>query len=62
MNWIILILAGLCEVGFSFCLGKTKGRPHPEIDAQVLRQLRDFYRPFNRKFYQMTGHDFGWDG
>lgn len=25
MNWIILIVAGLCEVGFSFCLGKTKG-------------------------------------
>lgn len=25
MNWVILILAGLCEVGFSFCLGKTKG-------------------------------------
>uniref|UniRef100_A0A8B9XTN7 Sulfotransferase n=1 Tax=Bos mutus grunniens TaxID=30521 RepID=A0A8B9XTN7_BOSMU len=48
--------------GRPHCLGKTKGRPHPEIDAQVLRQLRDFYRPFNRKFYQMTGHDFGWDG
>ena len=47
--------------GRPHCLGKTKGRPHPEIDAQVLRQLRDFYRPFNRKFYQMTGHDFGWD-
>lgn len=25
MNWIVLILAGLCEVGFTFCLGKTKG-------------------------------------
>lgn len=25
MSWIILILAGLCEVGFSFCLGKAKG-------------------------------------
>ena len=25
MNWIILILAGCCEVGFSFCLGKMKG-------------------------------------
>lgn len=25
MNWVILILAGCCEVGFSFCLGKTKG-------------------------------------
>lgn len=22
MNWIILILAGLCETGFTFCLGK----------------------------------------
>ena len=25
MSWIILILAGCCEVGFAFCLGKTKG-------------------------------------
>ena len=24
MNWIILILAGLCEVGFTFCLGRAK--------------------------------------
>ncbi|XP_037665753.1 heparan sulfate glucosamine 3-O-sulfotransferase 3A1 [Choloepus didactylus] len=44
------------------CLGKTKGRPHPAIDGAALRSLRAFYRPFNRRFYQMTGHDFGWDG
>ncbi|XP_060060422.1 heparan sulfate glucosamine 3-O-sulfotransferase 3A1 [Erinaceus europaeus] len=44
------------------CLGKTKGRTHPEIDREVVQRLRDFYRPFNLKFYQMTGHDFGWDG
>ncbi|MDE7414415.1 MAG: multidrug efflux SMR transporter [Muribaculaceae bacterium] len=25
MNWIILIFAGLMEVAFTFCLGKTKG-------------------------------------
>ena len=25
MNWIILIFAGLCEVGFTYCLGRTKG-------------------------------------
>ena len=25
MNWIILFVAGFCEVGFSFCLGKSKG-------------------------------------
>ena len=24
MNWIILIIAGLCESGFTFCLGKAK--------------------------------------
>ncbi len=24
MNWIILIVAGLCECGFTFCLGKAK--------------------------------------
>ncbi|XP_039083295.1 heparan sulfate glucosamine 3-O-sulfotransferase 3B1 [Hyaena hyaena] len=47
--------------GKPHCLGKTKGRPHPEIDREVVRRLRDFYRPFNLKFYQMTGQDFGWD-
>ena len=25
MYWIILILAGLCECTFTFCLGKTRG-------------------------------------
>lgn len=24
MNWIILIVAGLCECSFTFCLGKAK--------------------------------------
>lgn len=24
MNWIVLIIAGLFEVGFTFCLGKAK--------------------------------------
>ncbi|KAK2533617.1 hypothetical protein Q9233_004831 [Columba guinea] len=43
------------------CLGKSKGRPHPKIDGQVVQRLREFYRPFNMKFYQMTGQDFGWD-
>ncbi|XP_043941076.1 heparan sulfate glucosamine 3-O-sulfotransferase 3B1-like [Protopterus annectens] len=43
------------------CLGKTKGRTHPNINPEVIQRLRDFYRPFNMKFYQMTGHSFGWD-
>lgn len=24
MNWVILIIAGLCEVGFTYCLGRAK--------------------------------------
>ena len=24
MNWLILIIAGFCETGFAFCLGKAK--------------------------------------
>lgn len=43
------------------CLGTSKGRPHPRVPLAVLQRLRDFYRPFNRRFYQMTGQDFGWD-
>uniref|UniRef100_A0A8C9Z449 Sulfotransferase n=1 Tax=Sander lucioperca TaxID=283035 RepID=A0A8C9Z449_SANLU len=43
------------------CLGKSKGRPHPQIPSEILQRLRDFYRPFNHLFYQMSGQDFGWD-
>ncbi|XP_041747611.1 heparan sulfate glucosamine 3-O-sulfotransferase 3A1-like [Coregonus clupeaformis] len=43
------------------CLGKTKGRTHPNIHPEVVQRLQDFYRPFNMKFYQMTGQIFGWD-
>ena len=43
------------------CLGKTKGRKHPNIDPRVIKRLRNFYRPFNAKLYQMTGIDFGWE-
>ena len=46
--------------GNPHCLGKTKGRTHPDISSQVLKRLSDFFRPFNQKFYQMTNHDFGW--
>lgn len=42
------------------CLGKTKGRPHPAVDQEALLRLRNFYKPFNAKFYKMAGTDFGW--
>ncbi|XP_029639059.1 putative uncharacterized protein DDB_G0277255 [Octopus sinensis] len=46
--------------GHPHCLGKTKGRPHPTVDPTILKRLRDFYRPFNTKFYQMVNRNFRW--
>ena len=43
------------------CLGQSKGRTHPVVDDSARQQLRDFYRPYNHRFYDMTGIDFGWD-
>lgn len=31
MNWIVLIIAGLFEVAFAFCLGKAKGATGNEM-------------------------------
>ena len=33
MNWILLIIAGLFEVGFAFCLGKAKVSSGPAMYA-----------------------------
>ncbi|XP_067642108.1 heparan sulfate glucosamine 3-O-sulfotransferase 3B1 isoform X2 [Eurosta solidaginis] len=41
-------------------LGKTKGRNHPHIEEAAIERLREFYRPFINKFYQMTGINFAW--
>ncbi|KAJ7305741.1 hypothetical protein JRQ81_010107 [Phrynocephalus forsythii] len=43
------------------CLGKSKGRPHVQIDPEVIEQLQDFYRPYNVRFYETVGQDFRWD-
>ncbi|CAL1545865.1 unnamed protein product [Lymnaea stagnalis] len=51
----------LLRDGRPHCLGeKTKGRDHPVVKESVLERLRDFYRPFNAKFYQIVGKNFGW--
>lgn len=31
MNWVVLIIAGLFEVAFAFCLGKAKGAAGNEM-------------------------------
>lgn len=36
MNWIILLLAGLCESAFAFCLGKAKLVADSIVDSSRL--------------------------
>lgn len=51
----------LIREGKPHCLDeKTKGRDHPVVKESVLQRLRDFYRPFNAKFFQMIGRRFDW--
>ncbi|KHN76084.1 Heparan sulfate glucosamine 3-O-sulfotransferase 3B1 [Toxocara canis] len=42
------------------CLGKTKGRAHPRVRADVMRALRDYYEPENEKFFRLVNRRFRW--
>ncbi|XP_022088073.1 heparan sulfate glucosamine 3-O-sulfotransferase 1-like [Acanthaster planci] len=42
------------------CLGGTKGRPHPLINATLLRTLHRYYAPFNRKLNKLLNRTFRW--
>ncbi|XP_062523218.1 heparan sulfate glucosamine 3-O-sulfotransferase 5-like [Corticium candelabrum] len=46
--------------GRSWCMNKSKGRKHPEVEKSVENKLRAFYAPYNKKLYEITGRDFGW--
>ncbi|VDN56299.1 unnamed protein product [Dracunculus medinensis] len=42
------------------CLGKTKGRAHPQVREDVLKKLRAFYAPENEKFFKLINNRFHW--
>ncbi|PIO64545.1 hypothetical protein TELCIR_13822 [Teladorsagia circumcincta] len=46
--------------GSLHCLGKTKGRKHPYVRAEVLQRLRRFYAPENQKFFRMINRSLAW--
>ena len=48
------------ENGAHKCLNRTKGRPHPKIDPDVVNQLNDFFEPYNQQFYELVGKTFKW--
>ncbi|KAJ7371348.1 hypothetical protein OS493_026449 [Desmophyllum pertusum] len=44
----------------SGCLSESKGRPHPSIRDDIRKLLQDYYRPYNKEFYEEVGRDFHW--
>ncbi|KAL4237190.1 Heparan sulfate glucosamine 3-O-sulfotransferase 5 [Mactra antiquata] len=42
------------------CLTESKGRTHPAVDPDVIRKLRKYFTPHNRKLYKLIGHEFDW--
>ena len=42
------------------CLGDSKGRTHPKVRDSALRKLKEFYKPWNERFFELIGEDYGW--
>jgi [heparan sulfate]-glucosamine 3-sulfotransferase 3 len=42
------------------CLGKTKGRKHPDVTDVNMRRLRQYFTPYNEQFYSLVGQRFYW--
>nr|XP_054771770.1 heparan sulfate glucosamine 3-O-sulfotransferase 1-like [Lytechinus pictus] len=42
------------------CMIPSKGRPHPKVSEDILRKLRDYYRPYNKKLRDQLGLNFSW--
>lgn len=40
------------------CLSSSKGRSHPHVRKGVLKQMYDYYRPFNKRLYELTKKNF----
>ena len=47
--------------GGQFCLPPRKGRPHPDVKQSALDKLKQYFYPFNQKFYEAIGKKFPWD-
>ena len=49
------------EAENAMCLPEGKGRRHPNVNSTVIKQLKDYFRPHNARFYNLTGKHFDWD-
>ena len=52
----------LCMIknGIKSCLPKKKGHLHPVVKQDVTEKLKEFFKPFNKLFYEMANRTFEW--
>ena len=43
------------------CLGDDKGHHPPKISPSALKEMTEYLRPHNKRFYQLSGKHFDWD-
>ena len=43
------------------CMYEGKGREHPDVSEEVMKQMQKLYRPHNQRFYKLSGRHFDWD-
>ena len=43
------------------CMGKAKGRKHPQVPEEDRINLKKFFKPWNEKWFNAIGQDFGWN-
>ena len=46
---------------FTGCLGRDKGREHPEIGEEYMEHLREVIRPLNEDLFDLIGKRFEWE-
>ena len=45
---------------YKLCMGKEKGRKHPEVKRNILKKLYKFYEPYDKELEILTGRKFSW--
>ena len=45
----------------SGCMGKQKGRPHPNMTDITRKRLQAYFKPFNEKLFNTLGQRFSWN-
>ena len=49
------------EANQQICMNKSKGRTHPYVSNSVLIKMKEYFKPWNMKLYDMLGKDFNWE-